>query len=92
MSEEPNQPNLPSVESVNGLFADLNYALDSFMKANPDVPSNFIFVATIRAMLVYPLDWMKNANTSEMYIDMMTDHVKAVYAAYVINDKMNQTD
>ena len=90
MPDENN--NLPSVESVNQLFGNLNSTMETFMQSNPGVPTNLIFIAAIRAMLVFPLDWMRNAGTREHYVDMMEDHIKAVYATYVINDETNKTD
>jgi hypothetical protein len=41
-------------------------------------------------MLTYPLDWMKKAGSSEHYIEVMTDHVKALYASSLISDNVEK--
>lgn len=78
---------LPSVESVHTLFEDINIVLAKFMDDNKDIDNNIIFPTVIRAMLVFPLDWMRNAGTSDMFVDMMNNHVNSVYTAFISNNE-----
>lgn len=76
----------PSLESVQELFVDLNIAMQKFMDTNPNIDNSVVFPAAIRAMMLFPLEWMKNAGTTEHYVDMMNDHVKSLYAAFLMNN------
>jgi hypothetical protein len=85
-----NRPSLPNLSSVNALFEDLNAALVKYQTSNPNVNSNLLYISMIRTMLTYPLDWMKKAGSSEHYIEVMTDHVKALYASSLISDNVEK--
>lgn len=70
------QVQLPSVNTVQRLYRNMNIAVGDFKEDNTNVPYSTVLMFTLHAMLSFPYEWLRSSGNEDSFVEAITAEAK----------------